>query len=742
MRIYLGELAKVFCKKSTIGIFIALAILNGVLLWVNENQKNQYYTTAQYKAAFVDLEGMSAEEACEELNLMSQKLQLIKWLSFGEDISAMLEEYPKIDGEQLLNEYENKNFLKYTDNIFREQALIDSILTEVESCVEYEEYLNGIDESAKRLTSTSLFADPDSFSYRNIAKTPADFAHLKGSELKIAPSKGVEEATGFLATDLIALLMIMTAAVTIVTREKELNQITLSRTAFKGRASLGTAKLFACFSAAFVSIILLYGVNFTVSYFTYGFGDLSRQIQSVYDFNGSNLKISVLQYFALFLSAKLAVYCLISGLIYLVTVISRTAARVYGILAVILAAETSLYYSIPSTSYLCPIKYINIFAYANTDSLFSNYLNLNLFGYPVNYIAVFTASVFVLVLAFSVISAAAFSKLTTIKSCSKKIGLKRISVFGGRTVNLFLQECYKIFIMGKVLPILIVFAAIVGITYNQINESFSSADDVYYKQYMLKYEGEYTPEKQKLIDEEERNFSETQAEMLEEMANTDGDIIFVMMKYQRILAPQNAFEKVKAHVEYLQTTENGEFVYDSGYKLLTGDESAGNNDLTLGLTAMAMVIFCLVYVYSVEYQTGANILLRTSAKGRGITFLHKLIIGLTIVTVIYFLTYFPYFYNVLSAYGTRGIDSPICSIEAFSGWSMSIKGYLIFISAERYLALIIAMLIIYLLSCKLKSIISTFLASTAVLILPILLSLLGIEVFNYVLLNPILIGNL
>jgi hypothetical protein len=39
-------------------------------------------------------------------------------------------------------------------------------------------------------------------------------------------------------------------------------------------------------------------------------------------------------------------------------------------------------------------------------------------------------------------------------------------------------------------------------------------------------------------------------------------------------------------------------------------------------------------------------------------------------------------------------------------------------------------------------VISTFLASTAVLILPILLSLLGITFFDYVLLNPILIGNI
>lgn len=742
MKIYLGELVKAFCKKTTVGIFIVLAVLNGVLLWVNENQKNDMYTTAQYKAAYADLEGLSAEQAYEQVVLQSRKLELIDRLSFGEDISETLKEYPEIDGEQLMKEYKNKSYLKYTNDSFSEQQLLKDVLAEVESCAKYEDYLTGIDETARKMTGISLFADPDSFSYKNIAKTPEDFAHLKGSELEIAPSKGVEMATGFLATDLIGLIMIMTVVVTIVTREKELNQIALSRTTFKGRASLGIAKLFTCFTAAFIAEILLYAVNFAVSYFTYGFGDLSRQIQSVYDFNGSDLKISVLEYFILFLIAKLAVYCVFAGLIYLVTVISNTAVKVYGILVVTIAAEAVLYYTISSASYLCPLKYVNILAYANTKDLFSSYLNLNLFGKPVNYMAVFSISIAVMLVAFSVIAVLIFSKQRVLKSRTKKFSLAKFSIFKGRTTNLFLQECYKIFIGGKALLILIVFAAATFLAYEPIRESFSSADEVYYKQYMLKYEGGYTADKQKMIDEEERKFTEAQTNMAEELANTDGDGIFIMMKYQEILAPQFAFEQVKTHADYLKSTDNGEFVYDSGYKLLTGDESAGNKDLTLGLTAMAMVICCLVYVYSAEYQTGANVLLKTSARGRGETFIIKFAIGMIIVTVIYVLTYAPYFYNVLNAYGTRGIDAPICSLETFADRDMSIKGYLILISIGRYIALVCAMLIIYFLSVRLKSVISTFLAGTAVLVLPILLSLLGIGLFDYVLLNPILIGNL
>lgn len=742
MRIYINELVKAFCKKTTISIFIALTILNGVLLWVNENQKNDTYTASQYKAVFADLKGMSPKEAYDQINAQSQKLYLFDRLSYGEDITDVLAENPEINANRLLSEYKNKSYLKYTSDSFSEQHLLNDILAETESCAKYEDYLKGIDDKAKKMTGISLFSDPNSFSYKNIEKTPEDFAHLKGSTLKIAPSKGVSMATGFLATDLIGFLMIMTVVVTIVTREKELNQIVLSRTSFKGRAILGMSKLFTCITAALIAEIILYAVNFTISYFTYGFGDLSRQIQSVYDFNGSNLKISVLEYFVLFMAAKFAVYCVFAGLIYLVTTVSNTAVKVYGILVITIAAESVMYYTISSASYLCPLKYVNILAYVNTKDLFASYLNLNLLGKPVNYIAVFIITIAVLLIALSVISVIIFSKQKVLKSRTKKFSLGKINIYKGRNTNLFFHECYKIFIGGKALLILIAFSVITVVAYEPMRESFLSADEVYYKQYMLKFEGEYNSEKQKMIDKEDKKFSDAQTKMSEEMAKNDGDGIFVMMKYQDILAPQYAFELVKQHAEYLQTTKNGEFVYDSGYKLLIGDESAGNKDLTLGLTAMAMVICCLVYVYSIEYQTGASVLLKTSARGRTDTFLHKFTIGVIIVTIIYVLTYAPYLYNVLNTYGVRGINASICSIEAFSNWTMSIKGYLIFISVVRYAALICAMLIIYFLSSRLKSVISTFLASTAILVLPILLSLLGIKFFDYVLLNPILIGNL
>ena len=733
MRLYINECVKAFCRRSTIGIFLALTVLNSILMYVNESsKKDQLYTAEQYRAVYDSIEGLNADEAFEKLTAKSDELRAMEMISFGEDISYLDE---NTDTEAMLEKYNNRSYLEYTDNIFMERQLISDVMKEVQACAEYDSYLDGIDQQAKKMTGISLFADPDTFSYKNIAKTPSDFAHLKGSKLTPAQSKGVDMATGFQVTDIAAFLMIMTVVVTIVTREKELDQIVLSRTTYRGRMPLGHAKLMTCFTAAFIALILLYSVNFAAGYFTYGYGDLNRQIQSVYSFNGCDLKISVVQYFGLFLLSKFGAYCLFAALIYMITSVSNSSVKVYAILAFILAAEAVMYYTIPSASYLCPIKYINLVAFTNTHDILAQYLNLNILGEPFGYKVIFVISVIVLLITFSILAVIFYARQAVIQNRTKHF---TFSIFKGRNTSLFLQECYKIFIGGKVLFILLAFGAFVWFNYTPINEKFASADEIYYKQYMLKLEGELTPEKEQFLIDEQGKFEQVQSDLQQEFANGN---VFAAMKYQNILAPQTAFEQVREHAEYLKTTDSGEFVYDSGYKLLTGDVSAGNKDATLALTALAMLICTLTYVYSIEYKTGAAVLLRTSPRGRGTIFVRKFLIGFIIVTVIYALIYAPYFYNVLHAYGIRQLSASACSMEHLAGLNISIFAYLILISCFRYLGLIVSMLLIFFISSKAKSIISSLLIETAVLIVPIVVYLLGIALFKWVGLTPVVIAN-
>ena len=307
-----------------------------------------------------------------------------------------------------------------------------------------------------------------------------------------------------------------------------------------------------------------------------------------------------------------------------------------------------------------------------------------------------------------------------------------------QSVSLFWQESYKLLICGKILLILCAFAAALYFTYQPIRENFGSVNAVYYKNYMLELQGELTPEKETFLTNERERFDE----LTQQAISADG--LSEILSIQKELEPQYAFSDVEKQADYIRSTDNGWFVYDSGYKLLTGDDSAENKDAQLAIIALAVEIACLAYVYSVEYQNGAASIVRTTFKGRRRLFLTKLLISVLIISVIYLLTYGSYFYSVLHTFGTRAIDAPACSLQCLSNVpsGISILQYLIIISIVRYIGMAAAMLLIFLISSRVKSYISALLVSTAVMILPLILYMLGLDFFKWVLLSPIMIGNI
>ncbi|WP_443714254.1 hypothetical protein, partial [Ruminococcus bicirculans (ex Wegman et al. 2014)] len=180
--IFVNELIKAFCKRTTIAIFAVLLLLNGVLLYINETKQTLEYTPEQYKAAYQTLEGLDTHVAFERISQKKSELELIQRLSFGEDISQ-----ENCNAEELLKSYKTKSYLEFTDDIYSEIELTDRIYEEVAACENYDSYLENIDSTARKMTGISLFAAPDSFSYKNIAQPPADFAYLKGSQHTAAP---------------------------------------------------------------------------------------------------------------------------------------------------------------------------------------------------------------------------------------------------------------------------------------------------------------------------------------------------------------------------------------------------------------------------------------------------------------------------------------------------------------------------------------------------------------------------
>ncbi len=695
-----NELRKLLCTRSVLLSIIGLLVANVILLCLQIGQDAM--PAEDYKAIYAHLQGKSTEQAQAEVSQQYEKLR---------------EQWKLTEGAS-----------------WDEMELYALILDEITAMTSYDNYLTGIDEAAAQMQQSSLFGDPESFSYRNIQKTPSDFAHLKGIELTISPSKGIELATDFPVTDGIAACMLLLTVLTLVIREKEQNQLLLYHTAFHGRGRLGLAKLCTCFIIGVTAAVLLYGCNLLICGSAYGLGDLGRYIQSVHAMNGSCFRLTVGAYFFLFLLAKAAAYCLLAAVMYLVAVLAKSAPQCFGILTIVGGISAALWMLIPAESPVCLFKYINLPAFLDTQGLFGVYQNRNLFGFPVGQMTVFAVSVSLLLLGLSLLSVRLFARMPVIRNQTKRWQLRLPK---GTHLRLFSHECHKVFIGGKVLWIIAAVMLLRTVTYAPLKVSYTP-DEIYYRQYMTELAGEYTAEKEAWLMAEKAELDAAEAEYLAALQTAGENTLLVVTKYQSILAPKAALEETVRHAEYLKSINNGEFFYDRGYRMLTvGAEN--KTHILLAMLMTTLTLCCVSGIFTREYRTQMDMLLRSSYKGQKPVLICKLCIAFLIVLMLYLAVYAPYFAQVLSAYGTKGIHAPAASMEHLQGWNCSVGGYLILLSFKRFVGSLLQAVLLWMLSHKLRSA-STLLAAASILfLLPLLLAWLGVPGMQHLLLNPLMI---
>lgn len=690
MKIFLYELGKIFGNVKILIFLIAVAAINIVFLVYNEYNGN--FSPMEYNALWKDLSTMTQSEKGEFLQ----------------------EKYDALNSSLFdLDETQELSF-DYTGQWYREEALIYYVKGEVDSCLTYGDYLNSIDENADILAEMPIFADEGSFDYKNIMKTKDDFRHLERKALDPQQSKGILTAVQFGFTDFSVFILILLFSVILISREKELEQINLFRTSENGGIVLAVSKLSAVFFSDIITVILLYGGSMLTGYLLYGFGDLNRDIQSVYGFSGSSLDITAGQFLVYFLLLKTLVCLAFSALsFFLSSLISGSVFNIAAMIA-ITAIEGALYFFIEPSSIFALFRQINIIASADCGNLLGKYLNINLFGIPV-----FSLPISI---AVAITSAVVFSVFGVIVFCERRQTAKhRISITLplGKHTRLFLHEMHKTFVEGKALLLIVGLIVFTVLTYNPVKVSYGGISDYIYIKYVNQLQGEITTEKLEFIESE-----------LEK----------AYMDYSEIRSYRiDALEKLKSHALYLQ--EKGGLLFnDKGYDMLTGGNKQSDR-----YTACLMAVFITIiagYIYSEEYKTGAFRILKASPQGRGKTFFCKLLsVSIAGFFLILILTGTE-FYNTLSAYGTDYIFAPAHSMEKLeAAGAIPIFWYLVFLELGRFVALVLQSAIIFFISSKLKSYSLTVIGGVTVFAVPPIIAAIGFNFMDYFLLNPLLIGN-
>lgn len=690
MKIFFYELSKIFGNLKLLAFIIAAIVINIAFLVYNEY--NGDFSPSEYNAIWEDLNEMSQSEKGEFIQEKSDTM------------NELLFDY---DGVMEVS-------FDYTGQWYREEALINYVKGEVDQCLTYGDYLNSVDESADIMVEMPIFSDKGSFDYKNIMKTKDDFGRLERRALDPQPSKGILTAVRFAFTDILAFILILFFLVVLISREKELEQIELFRTSEKGGMALACSKLSAVFFSDIIAVFTLYGGSMLGGYFLYGFGDLNRDIQSVYGFFGSNLDITAGQFLVYFMLLKILTCFAFSALGFFL--FSLMSGSIFNIAAmvVITATEGALYFFIEPSSIFALFRQINIFSTADCGNLLGKYLNINLFGVPIFSLPVSIAVAAVSTVGFSVLGAAIF--------CVRRQAAKRrlkVSVPFGKHTRLLPHELYKTFIGGKALIIIGGLLILTILTYNPVKTSYGGISDYIYISYVDQLQGEATEGKLEFIESELREAYKDTTES---------------GRYRT-----EALERLKAHALYLRE-KNGLLFNDKGYDLLTGGNKQSDR---YSACFMAVLITIIAgYIYSEEYKTGAFRILRAAQNGRSKTFLYKLLSAALASFFIMAIINGTELYNTLSAYGTKYIFAPAHSMEKLEAvGAMPIFWYLVLLELGRFAALVLQSAVIFFISSKVKSYSLTVIGGIAAFAVPAIIAAAGFGFMDYFLLNPLLIGN-
>lgn len=194
------------------------------------------------------------------------------------------------------------------------------------------------------------------------------------------------------------------------------------------------------------------------------------------------------------------------------------------------------------------------------------------------------------------------------------------------------------------------------------------------------------------------------------------------------------------HTEYLKQNE-GHYVVDKGYKMLTGGDSVFVYDRIMAAVKSMIFVLIISGCYCVEYKNGAYMLLLSSSNGRARTFVRKMLPAAACALSVLAIFDGSRIFNVLSAWGTAQIGAPAASMEHLAGISLPITAYIILTELGRFVGMMFAAAIIFGLSVKIKKYSVTVILSAVFFAMPPILSAISFEFMDYFLLNPLLIGN-
>lgn len=689
-----NECYKVYGNITAVLFIMLVFVMNGIQLEYLENKSRTGYGKFSAEAYNTLWNDLSAKAVSDGGSFGAALLML-------EDMDNALSgvRIGKID----------EGMLPYTGDYTAERSLYARVKNEISFTLNYRDYIEGMYSSAERLAFLPIYADRDGFAYRKLAATPKIYESMRNTEPECAPSLGIVMAVNTDVTDVFFLAVIIYLCAALWQKEREQGLISFIRTAYKGRYALGACKLFVLAVSIMACGLIMYGTNVCLAEQTYGLGDLTRPLASVYEYGTTQWNISTGMFLVLFILLKIAAFILAGFFISMLLCMIRNST--FAITAVIAAAAVccALYYGIDALSIFSPIKYLNPFGLMKTEHMFRGNICINFFSYPVQFRHCLAA---LIVLGSAVFAGLTLYCFTRMEKRCEKCGRKsaallteRLKSRGECHTSLLRHEIYKVFVSRRLLLFFVLLTAVQIYRAVPYRVTYRSNDEYYKRYYLERLAGPLT--------EAKRNFFKEEEEFLKTYREDD--------KKARL----SAFEKVKSRLEYIAENEGAYFVYEDGLEKLTGGYI--KDDISAALFTAAILSAVIPCFTAPEYQNGIYKLTEVSRYGRKKALRIRYAISLVTASFVFVIVYASTFIRETLSYEIPAeyFSYPANSLPQLSMWGniISIGLYMCICCILRLASVFIITMLIHFLAQKIKSLVFTNIAALACLALPFIAAL-------------------
>lgn len=666
------------------------------------------------------------------------------------DLSQIYERYPLSERNAATLDEEQREWISYlfsaeepvTEQQMKDIVMIGFLQKQAANLETYDDYLENIGIQAKERLASPLFAQPGTFSYRNLQKTPNAYRYLHDVHIVPDFDGGVLLFTQNRLTDALLIIIALLFIMQIFVSERENDTWSLIKSMKHGHARLLTAKFIAAFSVIIILILIFYGLNYLMISQMIGFGDTSRAIQSVEGYFSSVFPLSVRQYLILLIPVKIISILSLCSFFAMLCLFTRNSIFASAAGIGIFAAEYVLWYSIYENSPFGSFKYLNMLLLLLPDTVFAEYNNVNFFSYPLSNLAGGILMVLFCLGSGLLLSYFLYNNESSL-TLRRKWGLnfarlhprKNRAIKKRRSKGLWSYEFYKQAIIGRGAILFAVFLCVQAFLFFSSNY-FITSDEFYYRSYSEVLNGKFSDEKEQYLAEETDRFAKIEEEQMAIIQRYNNGEIDAMK--QAFLLDQisfnrtqfNALNNVICQYETLKDLQDNEgldieYVYRTPWEKLLGSDAQTGYALRLEI-AFLFLLLILSSSGAIEKTASMDKLIAVSVVGkRGIAF-RKLALYLILATFIMLCAFLPEPIKIIHVYGIEGFASPAASyfLKAVFPPGITLGGCLILEYVIFYLSIICMTVITFLISEKIGNRIITMLIGTTIFLIPILVFLL------------------